>query len=145
MTVHKTGDLHFLINLRAAEGIGAQLLYCLDGGGDLVGRQMHHVEHGTTDDIVQCHQDGQGEEGPQAAAHGVDPFPFVQLLHFLIVLYSVVAILLLQPRHLCLHGVHLHHALFAFVRQGKENDFRQQGKHDQSQGIAAAADLIQPQ
>ena len=145
MTVHETGDLHFLIDLRAAEGIGAQLLYCLNGGGDLIRGQMHHVEHGTTDDIVQRHQDGQGEEGPEAAAHGVDPFPFVQLLHFLVVLYSVVAVLLLEPCHLCLHGVHLHHALLALVGQGEEDDLGQQGEHDQRQGIAAAADLIQPQ
>ena len=142
--VHQTGDLHLLVGGVAAEGVGAQSLHRVNGGGDLLLGETHHVQHGPADDVVQCHQDGQGQEGPEAAAHGVDALPLVQLLDLLVVLRLVVAVLLLEPRHLSLHGVHLHHALFALVGQGEEDHLGQQGEHDQGQGVVAA-ELVQPQ
>ena len=144
MAVHQTGDLHLLVGGVAAEGVGAQSLHRVNGGGDLLLGETHHVQHGPADDVVQTHQDGQGQEGPEAAAHGVDALPLVQLLDLLVVLRLVVAVLLLEPRHLSLHGVHLHHALLALVGQGEEDHLGQQGEHDQGQGVAAA-ELVQPQ
>lgn len=94
VAVHQTGDLHLLVGGVAAEGVGAQSLHRVNGGGDLLLGETHHVQHGPADDVVQCHQDGQGQEGPEAAAHGVDALPLVQLLDLLVVLRLVVAVLL---------------------------------------------------
>ena len=50
---------------------------------------------GLADDGVQSNQDGKGQKAPEAAAHGIDAFLFVELLHFLLELGLVFGIALL--------------------------------------------------
>ena len=81
----------------------------------------HHVVNGLTDDGVEDHQDNEGDEGPQAAAHGIDLLLGVELLDLLIVALPVVAVLLLQLLHLALEHVHLDHAALALQGQGEQH------------------------
>ena len=57
--------------------------------------EHHEVGDGLTDDRVQRHQNRQGEKAPEASAHGIDAFLFVELLHFLLKLGLVFGIALL--------------------------------------------------
>ena len=76
---------------------------------------------GLTDDGVEDHQDNQWDEGPQAAAHGVDLLLGVELLDLLIIALPVLAVLLLQLQHLALEHVHLDHAALALQGQGEQH------------------------
>ena len=98
----------------------------------------HHVVDGLTNDGVEDHQDNEGDEGPQAAAHGVDLLLGVELLDLLIVALPVVAVLLLQLLHLALEHVHLDHAALALQGQGEQHHLDHQREQDQRQAVAAA-------
>ncbi|CAN4050831.1 hypothetical protein EJMLMN_EJMLMN_15090, partial [Dysosmobacter welbionis] len=41
--------------------------------------EVHEVDNGLPDDIVQGHQNGQGQKAPQAAAHGIEALFLVEL------------------------------------------------------------------
>ena len=57
--------------------------------------EHHEVGDGLADDGIQGDQDGEWDQAPEAAAHGIDAFLFVELLHFLLELGLVFGIALL--------------------------------------------------
>ena len=72
-------------------GVGSSLDQSLHRGF----RQHHEMGDRLADDGVQSNQDGKGQKAPEAAAHGIDAFLFVELLHFLLELGLVFGIALL--------------------------------------------------
>ena len=56
------------------------------------GREHHEARDGLTDDGIQGNEDGEGQEAPQAAAHGVDAFLCVEPLQLLVHLDLIVLI-----------------------------------------------------
>lgn len=67
----------------------------LQGVNDLL-RDEHHPRQRTADDAVKCDKDGERDQGPEAAGHGVDALFAVQLLHFGIELLGVALVPLLK-------------------------------------------------
>ena len=80
--------------------------------------EVHEVDNGLPDDIVQGHQNGQGQKAPQAAAHGIEALFLVELLHLLLHLQLVVGVFLLDLLHLAGHAAHPHHALLGLHLEG---------------------------
>ena len=72
-------------------GVGSSLDQSLHRGF----RQHHEMGDRLADDGVQSNQDGKGQKAPEAAAHGIDAFLFVELLHFLLKLGLVFGVALL--------------------------------------------------
>ena len=105
-------------------------------GLDHVGRHAHHVGQGLTDDAVQADQHEHGDQGPQAAAHGVDLLLLIQLLNLLVVALGVLGVLSLQLVHLAGEHVHLDHALLALQGNGEQDEFDHEAKQDQCDTIA---------
>ena len=95
----------------------------------------HEVGDGLADDVVEGDEDGHGDEAPQAAAHGVDAFLFVELLHFLLELGLVFGVALLQLLHLTADAAHAHHALLGFHLEGQHDELDDQSKQDQSHTV----------
>ena len=75
-TILIQGLSHSDLRIRAGVGNAGDLCDL----GNCVLRHIHQVSQGLTDDIVQGDQNEQGQEGPQAAAHGVDLLPLIELL-----------------------------------------------------------------
>ena len=127
-----------LLDPAHVHGLGAPAYGLGNGVQGLGVVDAHHVVDGLPDDGVEDHQDDQGDEGPQAAAHGVDLLLLIELLHFQVVSLPVLAVLLLQLLHLTGQDVHLDHAALALQGEGEEHHLDHHGKEDQSQSIAAA-------
>ena len=107
-----------------------------DLGDDLVG-QGHEVAQGGADDVVQGDKDGEGQEGPQAAGHGVDTLAGVEVGDLLLLLLLVVGVPLLDLLHLAVHTPHAEHTLLAFQLEGKENQLHHEGEEDQRDTVGA--------
>ena len=103
-------------------------------GNDLVG-QVHEEPQRGTDDIVQGDQDGEGQEGPQAAGHGVDALLGVQVGHLLLLPLLVVGVAGLDILDLALHPVHAQHALLALHLEGQDHQLHHQGEEDQRHAV----------
>ena len=87
------------------------------------------------DDGVQGDQNGQGNETPEAAAHGADALFFVELLHLLIHFCLIVGILLLDLLHLAGHAVHPDHALLGLDLEGQHDELDDNGEQNDSQTV----------
>ena len=117
-----------------------------DLGDDLVG-QVHEEPQRGTDDIVQGDQDGERQEGPQAAGHGVDALFGVQVGHLLLLPLLVVGVAGLDILDLALHPVHAQHALLALHLEGQDHQLHHQGEEDQGHAVGtgqAVEDSRQP-
>ena len=121
-------------------------------GGHRVHHLLHHLagEHhevgdGLAQDGVQRDQDGQGQEAPETAGHGVDPLFGVELLHFLAQLRLVVGVLLLQLLHPPGHTVHADHALLRFQLEGKHQELDHQREEDDGHAVGTGHVVEQPQ
>ena len=131
----KVGQIDLLIGVVAGgRGIAQR------GGqrGDLIDHlvgQVHEEPQGGTDDIVQGDQDGERQEGPQAAGHGVDAFLGVQVGHFLLLPLLVVGEAGLDILDLALHPVHAQHALLALHLEGQDHQLHHQGEQDQRHAV----------
>lgn len=75
---------------------------------------------GPVDDLVQGQQEEQGQEGPQAPAHGVDALLLIELCQLLLVFLLIFGILLLQLRLLAGQASHTDHATLGLHLEGKE-------------------------
>ena len=127
-----------LLNPAHIHGLGIPV-HGLGNGVEGIGVvDAHHVMDGLADDGVEDHQNDQGDEGPQAAAHGVDLLLLIELLDLQIITLPVFAVLLLQFLHLTLQDVHLDHAALALQGEGEKHHLDHQGEQDQGQAIAAA-------
>ena len=105
-----------------------------DALDDLVG-QGHEVAQGGTDDIVQRDEDGEGQEGPQTAGHGVDTLAGVEVGDLLLLTLLVVGVLLLDLLHLAVHAAHAEHTFLALELEGKDHQLHQQGEEDQRHAV----------
>ena len=110
-----------------------------DGGG-----QAHEVPQGGTDDGVQGDQDGEGNEGPQAAGHGVHALTGVQVRHLLLLALPIVGEAGLDILHLALHPVHPEHTLLALELEGQDHQLHHQSEEDQSQTVGPGETVKQP-
>ena len=106
---------------------------------------LHQVGERLTDDGVQGHQEGHGEEGPQAAAGGLHTLPLIELLQLDAVALPVPGILLLEHFLLIGQAVHGHHALPALQKDGEENQADDQTEENQRDRVAAGYVIKQQQ
>ena len=90
----------------------------------LVG-DTHHDGDGLDHRAIEGYQYGEGEQAPEAAAHGADLFLSVETGHLLVEFLRVALVLLLQLHHAGLEPGHAHHALLALGHEGQ---------HDQRDG-----------
>ena len=95
---------------------------------DLLHGQPHEVGQWLTDDPVQHHQEQNGDEGPEAAAHGVDLFLLIELLDLQIIALPVLAVLLLQLLHFAGEQIHLDHASLSLQAEGEQHQLDDEGK-----------------
>ena len=106
--------------------------------------QHHEVGDGLADDGVQGQQNGEGQQAPQAAGHGVDPLLGVELLHLLGLLGLVVGVFLLDFLKPAGHAAHAHHALLGLHLEGQHNQLDHQGKEDDGHGVGARQVIKEP-
>ena len=99
--------------------------------------QAHEVAQGGTDDVVQGDEDGERDEGPQAAGHGVHTLAGVEVGHLLLLLFLVVGIPRLDILDLTLHAIHAQHALLALELEGQQHQLHHQGEQDQRHAVGA--------
>ena len=97
--------------------------------------EVHEVDDGFPDDIVQGHQNGQRQKAPQAPAHGVDALFLVELLHLLVHLDAVIGVLFLDLLHLPGHPVHADHALLGLHLEGQQDQLDDQREQDQGHAV----------
>ena len=90
---------------------------------------------GFADNGVQGNQDAHGEQAPHAAAHGVDVFLFVELLHLLIIALRVFAVLLLELLHFPGKHVHLNHAPLALDGEGEQDQLDHHGEQQKGHAV----------
>ena len=108
----------------------------LQGVNDLL-RDEHHPRQRTADDAVKCDKDGERDQGPEAAGHGVDALFAVQLLHFGIELLGVALVPLLKLLDPGLQARGTHHALLALRHERRHEEvYKKREEHD---GEAVAA------
>ena len=133
------GQVNLLVGGGLAGG-GGLIAHGLGQGADAVnglGGHGHKVPQGHADDVIQRNQNGEGQEGPEAAAHGVDALPGVQVGHFLVLLLLIVGVAHLDVLDFALHAVHPQHALLALELEGQNHDFHHQGEQNQRQTVGA--------
>ena len=106
-------------------------------------RHKHHAAQGLADDGVQRDQDGEGNQRPEAAGHGVDALFLVQLLHLGVELLLVALMPLLQLLNLGLEAGGAHHALLALGHEGSHDEVDGQGEKDQCQAVVAGQ-VVEP-
>ena len=106
-------------------------------GVELVLVDAHEVFQGLADDQVQHHQEGQGEEGPQAAAGGLDTLLLIELLQLLAVFLPVSGVFLGQLPLLVRQAAHGEHALAPLQKDGEEDQTDDQTEQQQGDAIAA--------
>ena len=82
------------------------------------------------DDAVQRNQDGEGDEGPEAARHGVDLLLLIELCDLGLVFLLVAAVLLLQLLDYRREAGHAHHAALALELEGQHDKSHDQGEQD---------------
>ena len=85
---------------------------------------------GPVDDLVQGQQEEQGQEGPQAPAHGVDALLLIELCQLLLVFLLIFGVLLLQLRLLAGQASHTDHAALGLHLEGKEYQLQDQTEED---------------
>ena len=144
MLMDELGQIDLFIGLAAVGHGEAQASGQSGDLGDHRLGQAHEVPHGHADDVVQGDQDGEGNEEPQAAGHGVDAFLGIQLRHGLLLLLLVVGIAGLDVVELALHAVHAQHALLALELEGQQHQLHHQGKQDQGHAIGPGPAVEQP-
>ena len=149
LAVDDVGDGDLLI-AGAGLDLDAGALDELPGGlhhlqAGLLAAEVHEVDDGIPDDVVQGHQDGQGQEAPQAAAHGAEALLLIELLHLLLHLHLVVGVLLLDLLHLAGHPAHPHHALLGLHLEGQQDQLDDQGEQDQRHAVGPCQVVEQPQ
>ena len=123
MLMDELGQMDLLVSNGVAIGSGdvtQRLCQSTDLGDHRLG-QVHEIAQRGTDDVVQCDQDGQGQEGPQAATHGIDALTGIQIGHLLLLTLFVVGKAGLNILDLALHAVHTHHALLALELEGQDD------------------------
>ena len=141
LAVDDLGDLDLLIGGVAGQGdtgIFDHLtgsLHHLQTGSTAA--EVHEVDDGLPDDIVQGHQNGQRQKAPQAPAHGVDALFLVELLHLLIHFYAVIGVLFLDLLHFPGHPIHADHALLRLHLEGQQDQLDDQGEQDQRYAVRA--------
>ena len=96
-------------------------------------------------EVVQGHQNGQGQKAPQAAAHGIEALFLVELLHLLLHLQLVVGVFLLDLLHLAGHAAHPHHALLGLHLKGQQDQLDDQREQDQGHAVGPCQVVKQPQ
>ena len=123
MLMDELGQMDLLVSNGVTLGSGdvtQRLCQSTDLGDYRLG-QVHEVAQRGTDDVVQCDQDRQGQEGPQAATHGIDALTGIQIGHLLLLTLFVVGKAGLDILDLALHAVHTHHALLALELEGQDD------------------------
>ena len=130
------GVVHGLGHIDLGIGAGVGDAGDTGHGVDHVLGHVHQVDQGLPDDGVQGDEQHQGDHGPQAAAHGVDMLPLIELLDLQIIALPVLAILLLQLLHLSGEHGGLDHALLALQGHREQNDLDDNGEQDQGQAVA---------
>ena len=106
-------------------------------GGDKILGHKHHAAQGLADDAVQGDEDGEGNEGPEAAGHGIDALFPVELLHLGVELLGVALVAALQLLDFGLEPGGAHHALLALGHKGGENKVDRQSEENNGHTIAA--------
>ena len=113
-------------------------------GVEVVLIHVHEVRQRLADDGVQDHEEGHGQEGPQAAGGGLDPFFLIELLQLAAVFFPVPGVFLLQHALLFCQAAHGEHSLPAFQKDGEEDQADHQAKQDQGDPVAAG-DVVEQQ
>ena len=85
-------------------------------------RDKHHARERLTDDAVKGDEDGERNEGPQTAGHGVGAVLLVELLHLLVELLGVPLVSALDLLDLGLKTGGAHHALLALRHERGQNE-----------------------
>ena len=109
----------------------------IDNFGGLFAAQVHHIDHGLADDLIQGNQNQQRNEGPEAAAGGGDAFFFVELHDLHLIFCFIVAVLGFQSLDPGGHTGHLHHAFLALGADRQQNQFDGDAEEDQGQAVIA--------
>ena len=129
-------DLHIGIGL-GRDGVPALIHKKVLQGGDHIFRHKHHAGQRLADDAVERDQDGEGNERPDAAGHGVDALFLVQLLHLLIQLLGVALMAALKLLNPGLDESGVHHALLALGHEGGHQQVDQEREDDNGHAVAA--------
>ena len=90
----------------------------------------HHLLQRLANDTVQCDDDRERKQAPEAAGHGVDALFTVKLGDLLLILFLVIGILFLQRLHLGLETGGAHHALLALCHERQKNEVNYESKED---------------
>ena len=99
----------------------------------------HHSGDGAADNAVQCDEDGEGNEGPETAGHGVDALFLIQLLDLCIELLGVTLVSSLQLLQSGLDAGCTHHALLALCHEGGHEQVDNQCEEQDGKAIAAGS------
>ena len=129
------------LNAGAFNQASGRIHHCQTG---VLAAEVHEVDNGLPDDIVQGHQDGQGQEAPQAAAHGIEALFLIELLHLLLHLQLIVGILFLDLLHLAGHPAHPQHALLGLDLEGQQDQLDDQREQDQRHAVGPRQVVKQP-
>ena len=100
---------------------------------------------GLADDGVQGQKDGQGDEAPQAAAHGADALFGIELLHLFTHLGLVVGVLFLDLLNFAVHTAHADHALLGLHLEWQQNQLDDQSEQDDGNTVRARQVIKQAQ
>ena len=134
--MNELGQIDLLIGRGAALCHGvADLGGGIGNGRDGIRPQSHQVAQGLTDDGVQGDKDGEGQEGPQTAGHGIHALPGIQVRHLRLLTLLVVGVAGLDLLDLALHTAHAQHTLFALELEGQDHQLHHQGEEDQRQAV----------
>ena len=109
---------------------GAALLQKLGG-------HAHHGGQREADGAVQRDQDGERDQRPQAAGHGVHALFLVELVHLLLIALLVVAEFLFQLLEPGGHAGGAHHALLALELEGQHDELHHERKENDRDAVVA--------
>ena len=120
-----------------------ELSIVAQGGGkgrdlrhDVLGEQ-HEAAERLADDGIERDEDGEGQEAPEAAAHGVHALLRVEELHLLIHALGIVGVFRLDLFHLGLEEIHAHHALFRLHLEGQRDELHDEREEHQRPAVGA--------
>lgn len=86
---------------------------------------------------IQGNEDGEGQQGPEAAGHGVDPLLLIELGNLLLILLLISRIFLLQLLELGGKAAHVHHAALALHLEGQQHQLDNQGEENNGKAIVS--------
>ena len=109
-------------------------------GGDLrhnVGLEQHEAAEGLTNDGIERDENGEGQETPEASAHGVHALLGIEHLHLFVHALGIVGRFRLDLFHLGLEEIHAHHALFRLHLEGQRDELHDDREEHESPAVGA--------